>query len=416
MKKKHLLIIVIAILPAYVSCQKDNNEKEGKGATDITLSTKSAQVVEADNQFGTELFTQLAAKQNADSNLMISPLSISLALAMAWNGASGETKTQMEEVLHKNGFTTEEINQSYFSLVSALYSHDPKVNLSIANAIFYRQDYPVKNNFLLANQIYYNAEVEGLDFMKTTSSLNTINDWVKEKTKNKIKTILDQISARDIMYLINAVYFNGKWTWQFEKNETKNKNFTLANGTSVQVPTMTIKKSFSYTEEENVEILELPYGYQKYSMLLILPKEGYSISDIAPLITAENLRSWSSDMTRNDVRVYLPKFEFSYEESLASTLQTLGMQDAFIPGKANFSSISDNPELYISKVKHKTYIKVDESGTEAAAATGIIFRETAAGPGIIFNADHPFIFAIREADTGTVLFIGTMANPAAERR
>ncbi len=416
MKKTNLLIIAIAILPVYVSCQDDNNGNENRGATDITLSTKSAQVVEADNQFGLELFRQLAGKQNADSNLMISPLSVSLALAMTWNGSSGETKTQMEEVLHKSGFTPEEINQSYLTLVSALYSHDPKVTLSIANAIFYRQDYPVKDNFLQINRTYYDAEVEGLDFSKTSSSLNTINDWVKEKTENKIKTIIDQISSGDIMYLINAVYFNGKWTWQFEKDNTKDKSFTLSDGTSVQVPTMTIEKNFSYAEKEKLEILELPYGYQKYSMLVLLPKEGYSVSDIVPLLTADNLHSWVSGMTNNEVTVYLPKFEFSYGTSLISALKALGIKDAFIPYEANFSGISDDTGLYISEVKHKAYIKVDESGTEAAAATSVTVGMTSAGPGPIFNADHPFIFLIREADTGAVLFVGTMANPAEENK
>ncbi len=378
--------------------------------TDIDVDLKSAEIIEADNLFGLELFNLIVEEETQKPNLMISPMSVSIALAMAYNGADGETKTQMEEMLHKQGLTAEEINASYKKLVDALDSHDPRVELSIANSIFYNNHYVLKSEFLQTNQSFYDAEVNALDFSNSAATLQTINNWVKSATHNKIDKILEELSPNDVLYLINAIYFNGKWTYQFEKKNTHDRNFTTADGSVVQVPTMTIKEDFNYTATDEFELLEMPYGGGKYSMMVFLPQDGYDTDDVINALTPDAIGNWIDQMTKQTKTVYMPKFEYAYDNELVENLKALGMIDAFSDTDADFSGISD-VYLYISKVKHKSYIRVDEQGTEAAAVTSIGFETTSVGPSPVFSVDHPFIFSIYEKDTKAILFIGKVTNP-----
>ncbi|OFX60850.1 MAG: hypothetical protein A2066_20325 [Bacteroidetes bacterium GWB2_41_8] len=375
----------------------------------MTTTEKSAKIIAADNQFGFELFQKIEASLDEPKNTMISPMSVSLALAMVYNGAEGNTKKQMEEMLHKAGLTPDDINQSYKDLVAGLASHDPRVELSISNAIYYRNNFPVKTDFITTNQNYYNAEVSGLDFTKTTQTLNTVNGWVKNNTKGKIDKIIEEVKPSDIMYLLNAIYFNGEWKYQFDKKETKNLSFTKEDKTTVQVPTMTIENSFNYYNQQNFQLLEMPYGSGKYSMLIFLPASGKNTGDVISMMTTENVTDWISKLTEHKKKIYLPKFEFKFDNSLVDELKALGMTDAF--GNANFSGIADAADLVISEVMHKSYIKVDERGTEAAAVTGITVELTSMPVDNSFRADHPFVFAIREKDTEAILFIGKVMNP-----
>ncbi|HKJ43127.1 MAG TPA: serpin family protein [Sunxiuqinia sp.] len=393
------------------SCSKNDNQIDG-GGTEIPMDLKSDQLVAADNQFGLEMVKQVNAELEEGKNLMISPMSISLALAMAYNGAEGDTKTQMEEMLHKAGMSADQINQTYQGLVKALSSHDPKVQLSIANAIFYNQSFSIKPDFITTNQTYYNAEVEALNFSNTNATLNHVNGWVRSNTNNKIHSIIDKVSPYDVMYLINAIYFKGEWTYQFEKKNTKTRTFHTASDGDVQVPMMELGKTkFQFLNTEKFTALELPYGSGKFSMLIMLPNEKYTTDDVIAALNPTNLTHWLSQLHELETVVFLPKFEFTYENSLVDNLKALGMLDAFNAAKSDFSGISDQQDLYISEVKHKSYIKVDEEGTEAAAVTGITFDVTSVEPNSIFNVDHPFIFAIREKDTNALLFIGKVNNP-----
>ncbi|MDX9880514.1 MAG: serpin family protein [Prolixibacteraceae bacterium] len=381
--------------------------------SDITLNQKSAKIVESDNQFGLELFREINETDTEGKNIMVSPLSVSLALAMAYNGAGGDTKSQMETMLHKLNLTPDEINQSYKNLVAALKSHDVKVALEIANGIFYHQDFSVKNDFLNANITYYDAEVKALDFGNSKNTLETINGWVNKKTHEKIESILDVISPNDVMVLVNAVYFNGEWTYRFEKDNTADRVFFYEDGSNRNIPTMMIKEKFAYYEHSQFEMLELPYGGGKYSMLVFLPKEKTTVDQTIGLLTPENMTSWTGQMQIREKKVFLPKFEFKYDNALSDDLQALGMTDAFLPGKADFKGISDI-QIYISEVMHKSYIKVDERGTEAAAVTGIVFENTSTGANDVFAVDRPFAFAIREKDTNAILFIGKVTDPEQE--
>jgi serpin B len=389
------------------------NDSEIPPVSDLTLTEKSAKIIAADNQFGFELFQKVNASLNEPKNTMISPMSVSLALAMVYNGTAGNTKKQLEDMLHKANLSSGDINQSYKDLVSGLQSHDPKVELSISNAIFYRNTFPVKNDFITTNQNYYEAEVSGLDFSKSTETLNKVNGWVNTKTKGKIDKIIEEVKPEDIMYLLNAIYFNGEWKYSFDTKATADRPFTKEDKTTIQVPTMTIEKPFNYYSHQNFELLEMPYGSGKYSMLIFLPENGNKTDDVISLLTIENMDNWISKLTEQKKEVFLPKFEFKFDDSLKDELAALGMTDAFDDMKANLSGISDAAKLVISEVKHKSYIKVDERGTEAAAVTGITIGVTSMPIDNSFRADHPFVFAIREKDTKAILFIGKVMNPKA---
>ena len=404
--KRFFSFLVLALL--VMACA---NESENQEITNLTPTEKSAKIIAADNQFGFEIFQKVNASLTEPKNTMISPMSISLALAMVYNGTNGNTKKQMEEMLHKSGLTPDDINQSYKELVSALSSHDPKVELAISNAIFYRNTFSVKNDFITTNQNYYQAEVSGLDFSKTTETLNKVNGWVNTNTKGKIDQIIDQVNPEDVMYILNAIYFNGEWQYRFDPKETSDMPFTKEDNQVVQVPTMTIENPFQSYSNESFKMLEMPYGSGKYSMLIFLPASGKTTNNVISQLTAENVDGWIQKMTEQKKKVYLPKFEFKFDDSLVDELKALGMTDAFNDAKANLSSISDAAKLVISEVMHKSYIKVDERGTEAAAVTGITIGVTSVGPDNSYRVDHPFVFAIREKDTKVILFIGKVMNP-----
>lgn len=408
MKHYKYLILFVAILFLGNACTDDPIDLP---PSDIEVTLKSAQIVEADNEFGLDLFRKINETATEEKNTMISPLSVSLALAMAYNGAEGTTKEQMEDMLHKLDLTPDEINQSYQSLVNALREHDSKVDLDIANAIFYHDDFNLKTDFINTNKQYYSAEVKDLDFGNSGKTLQTINGWVKNKTRNKIDKILDVIGPSDVMVLLNAVYFNAEWTYSFDKQSTSNRVFFFENGTDKNVPTMMIKEKFNYFNHNKFELLEMPYGGGKYSMLVFLPKEATSVDDMIGLLKPEDLNSWIENMNSWEKKVFLPKFEFAYENGLNDELKALGMVDAFSDSQANFRGITEEQQIFISEVKHKSYIKVDEKGTEAAAVTGVVFEATGVAPNEVFAADHPFVFAIREKDTNSILFIGKVIDP-----
>lgn len=404
--KRFFSFLAMALL--VIAC---SNESENQNITNITPTEKSAKIIAADNQFGFEIFQKVNASLTESKNTMISPMSISLALAMVYNGTNGDTKKQMEDMLHKSGLTPDDINQSYKELVAALISHDPKVELAISNAIFYRNTFNVKNDFITTNQNYYQAEVSGLDFTKNAETLNKVNGWVNTQTKGKIDKIIEKVNPEDVMYLLNAIYFNGEWQYRFDPKETTDMPFTKEDSQVVQVPTMTIENPYKIYSNENFQMLEMPYGSGKYSMLIFLPASGKNTNNVISLLTAENVNDWLSKMTEQKKKVYLPKFEFKFDDSLVDELKALGMTDAFSDVKANLTGISDAAQLAISEVRHKSYIKVDERGTEAAAVTEVTIIYTSVGQDNSFRVNHPFVFAIREKDTKAILFIGKVMNP-----
>lgn len=376
---------------------------------DIVMTTKSLQLVKADNIFTFNLFKKIP--DSTGKNVMVSPLSISLALSMALNGAEGTTKTDMINALGLSGLSVDEINQIYSELIMALKKADPNVVMNVANSIWIKKSFTVLEPFITTNQKYFDARVERLDF--NSAALNTINSWVNEKTNAKIPKILEQISAEEIMFLINAIYFNGKWQIQFEKPQTQDGSFTLVSGSTVNVPLMKIKEKFGYSEQAGYEALKMPYGRGKFGMVILLPDVGKTPDQIMAKMTPSEWETLNASLTANTkIDVWLPRFKFTWESDLKEILSSLGMAVAFSESQANFSKINSNEQLFITKVKHKTFIDVNEEGTEAAAATSVGIGMTSFGPGgPEFHAVRPFLFFITEEDTGAILFAGKVENP-----
>ena len=405
MTTKISILLTVLIL---VSTGCNHNMSTEPAPKNIVMTPKSISLVNSGNSFTFSLFSKIPDSQG--HNVMVSPLSISLALSMTLNGAAGSTRDSIINTLGLSGLSLDEINQTYLELISALEVADPKVVMDIANSIWIEKSYPVLDSFVTVNQKYYDAKVATLDFDQ--AALVTINNWVNAKTNGKIPTILDQIPANEIMLLINAIYFNGKWKVQFAKSNTMNGSFTLGSGSPVNVPLMEVKDQFGYSQQSGYEALKMPYGRGKFSMVLLLPDVGKTpdqlIGQLNPSVWAGLKTSLANSQM---VDVWLPRFTFNWESDLNDILSSLGMSVAFSHIQANFSKINPNDQLYITEVKHKTFIEVDEEGTEAAAVTEVGIVATVARNEPEFYATRPFLFFITEEDTGAILFAGKVENP-----
>ncbi|MFW5831310.1 MAG: serpin family protein [Prolixibacteraceae bacterium] len=415
MKKKismKILFTILIVVAAIGSCQE---EKPSENKEDmIEFGEKSTQLIEADNDFGLHVFQKINEEKD-DENKMISPLSISVALAMAYNGADGETKAEMEQALNLKGLSVEQINSSYKSLIAALQSLDKDVVFEIANALFYAEGFTVKPQFFGINEHYYDAEVESLDF-KAPESVDVINNWVAEKTNSKIQQIIDQLSPLDRMILLNAVYFNGIWTNTFDEEGTKMKTFRKSDGATTEVPMMSKEDQLDYTSNSLFSAVRMPYGNGQYNMMVFLPENGKNSNDVIAALSGENWKNRISGFESKDqVVVTMPRFKFAFELEMNNVLKEMGIQQAFNPEQSDFSGIADMDDLHISSVVHKTFIDVNETGTEAAAVTSVTIGITSVNPDqeekIYFTVDKPFVFAITEKDTGAILFIGEVNNP-----
>ena len=407
-KMKYFSITIIALLfITFVSCNKDDVGEPKP----LNLPLKSQELIESDNAFGINLFRTVLANEEAEKNIMISPLSVSLALSMTYNGAEGETKLAMEQVMEMTGLSLEDINQLNKQLVDALLVHDPQVILEIANSIWYRNDFTILPDFISRNENYYNAAVRALDF-SDPATIDVINDWVSEKTHEKIDKIVEQITPDSFMFLINAIYFKGAWRYEFDKKATVDGPFFLNGEQSVEVPMMKMEVDANMLQNDLFTALELPYGKGNWSMFLFVPNYDKEIKDVVESFTTQNWNVWMNGFTEmKDVSVNLPKFKFAYEISLKEALMGMGMEVAFT-NAADFSGILEGGQLLINDVKHKTFIEVDEEGTEAAAVTSVEINLTSIGN--YFSANKPFLYAIAEKSSGTILFVGRVMNPAVE--
>ncbi|MCG6186055.1 serpin family protein [Maribellus maritimus] len=406
MKLKFIFSLVLASFFVF-GCDLANSNDE---IDEIKLTEKTAQLLEAENNFGFELFQNIYAFETQSDNIMVSPLSVSLALAMTYNGANGETKTAMEKTLKVYGLTSEAINTSYQTLIDGLKSLDKKVLLEIANAIYYREGFDVEQDFISTNKEYYNADVEAQDF-SSPSALETINGWVAEKTHDKIDKILDEISPEQAMFLINAIYFKGMWASEFDKDKTTKDPFYLDNGSTIQTDFMNQTQTVEMASNNLFSAIQLPYGKGKYNMLVFLPETDKTLQDIVDKLDKDNWETWMQSFAETeDVIISLPKFKYKYEIKLNDVLSEMGMGVAFTDA-ADFTGMNKNGQLKIDFVKHKTFIEVNEEGTEAAAVTSVGIETTSMPLYVEFNANRPFFYAITEKDTKAILFMGTVKKP-----
>ena len=374
------------------------------------VTTAEKTLAGSTNDFGFKLFREVA-QAAPSTNVFISPLSVSMALGMAYNGASGTTREAMQKTLELSGLTIAQANQSYKSLIELLGGLDPEVQFTIANSIWHRQEFFVEPGFLEVNRDYFNAEVSGLDFSSPTAK-QTINDWVKQKTKDKISRIVESIDPLTMMFLINAIYFKGTWTTEFDKKDTRDLPFYPAPAETTICKLMVQEGRFPYFENEQIQAIDLPYGNGDFSMTVLLPQPGRSIDSLVASCTAANWGTWIGSFASMKGTVLLPKFKLEYERSLKNDLTALGMGIAFIPEQADFTGINKAGHLFISEVKHKTFVDVNEEGTEAAAVTSVEIGTTSIGPeGFVLRVDRPFVFVIRDYHSGTLLFMGRIVEP-----
>jgi len=372
----------------------------------------------ATNTFGINLLRRLAAGEAKDRNVFISPSSIAFALSMTLNGASGETRKAMASALGVGAESLDEVNAANTALIAELRKADPKVRLEIANALFTKAGYPFNPAFLDTNKQHYGAEVSGLDFTGDPDGcLKRINGWCGEHTNHKIEKILDRINPAAAMFLVNAIYFFGPWQEAFPKDATQNRDFRLLDGNKKSHPTMMqFGREYPYLETEDFQAASLPYGDGRLSMCVLLPRETSSLSALLEKLDAESWDRWMSQLQDTEGTVLLPRFKLEFESTLNDVLAQLGMGVAFDRLKADFSGMVPPPDrLCIDEVKHKTFVDVTEEGTEAAAVTsvGMIFC-TSIGPAkrtFVLKVNRPFLCAIRDRESGAVLFLGAIVEP-----
>jgi len=399
-------LLLFLMLPLFLmGC--DNNQIVINEPEPIKLKAGMEKRIQQDNEFALELFKQVIATSD-EKNIFISPLSVSIALGMAWNGADAETKTEMASTLKMAELTPEQINEYYQILLNALPKVDNSTKLNIANSIWYRKGFPVKPAFLDLNRTYFNSEVRPLDFDKA-GAVDTINNWCAEKTNQLIKKPLDKISTDAMLYLINAIYFKGIWSKQFDKKDTREANFTTEDKQIVKVNMMNQTDTFAYRQDETAQYLDMPYGNKSFSMTVILPNDGKTTSDVLAKLDRQKWNSVVEGLSggAKKVIVSFPRFKLQAKYELKTPLMNMGMIKAFNPLQADFSKISDI-DLFISRILHSTYCEVDEVGTEAAAVTIVEVGVTSVPVIPVFNANKPFIFVIRENSTGVILFMGKM--------
>lgn len=368
------------------------------------------------NAFGLDLYTELCGEPG---NVFLSPASIELALGMTAVGARGETVAQMVDVLELERLGNRR-QAALGALNRTLGADRAGVELSLANALWGQRGEPFKKPFLTALRQRYGAGLRRLDFRAAAEAARrTINAWVAEKTRQKIRDLLQpgDVDADTRLVLTNAIYFKGEWRVQFDPERTTEQRFRLGAGKSVTVPMMRVSARFAYAERDGLQLLELPYRGGELGMVVALPAAADGLAAVEDGLDRETLDGWLAalDGRPRQVRVVLPRFEIQARYQLARPLIELGMRLAFGSG-ADFSGMSELGGLYIAKVIHKTFIKVDEQGSEAAAATAVVMtRGIGAKPQAqLFRADRPFLFLIRDRTSGAVLFLGRLANPAAE--
>ena len=411
MNSAKIVFLLLFVISGY-SCTESQEVKPREYST-IKLDLKSQEILQSSNEFGISLFKKVIEDTKEPENVMISPLSVSQALGMTWNGARGETRNEMTNMLGFSVDNDKELNESNKTIREALLNADNLVETNIANSIWYKNTFQINSVFVGVNKQFYDAEVRPLNFSDAEGSKKAINNWVNDKTKGKIPEIVDEITTDHIMFLINAVYFKGKWKYKFEKDNSVEEPFHFANGRTEDVKMMVQEADLDYFKTSNSQGVALPYGNGHFRMIVLLPDEGISLKDYISGLDETSLSENINSLRQNKVNVWLPKFKFECDLELKKQLIKLGMVRAF--GTADLSGMGTPSNLVISKVKHKTFVEVDEEGTEAAAVTSVEITLTSTGSGenssVHFIVNRPFLFLIQEKDTGTILFMGQVYSP-----
>jgi len=401
MKRVFLTITIVVATSIFAQDSPKSNN--------IELTVMQTKKVDADNRFAFNMFREVWGLSN-QPNTFFSPLSLNMALGMLYNGASGETRAEMAKVLGMADFTETEINDYYQKISQALQKIDPLTDISIANSIWYSEGFTVKKPFIEINQKYFDAVVNPLNFNRLDAA-NIINKWCADKTNDKIKEIIQSPIQGDVMmYLINALYFKSKWQFEFDKRNTKLDDFTKDQNQKKKVNMMEQTKTLPYYADQYMQCVEMPYGNQSFSMIAILPANNMNIDQLINHLDDVTWQKVVNNLQEQNVWLKLPRFKIECELPLNRPVQIVGMKRIFDGG---FTNISNRP-LFVSDIKQKTFVEVNEEGTEAAAVSSISIRTvsiTVTPERIPFFANRPFLYIIKEKSTGVILFIGRMDDP-----
>ena len=396
-----LLLAVLSVM----ACPTFSPAASGAGPSDDVQ-----QVVQANNAFALDLYARL---KEAEGNLFFSPHSVSTALAMVYAGARGQTAEEMADVLHLE-LPQDRLHPAFAELERRSAADSSSgCRLSTANALWARRGLSLSSAFVELTRANYGAGVQEVDFGTAPErARQTINQWVQQRTEGKIRDLLQpgDVDSLTALVLTNAIYFKADWRWKFDARQTADAPFTVAPGRTVQTPMMHQKGKFRVGHGQGVRLLELPYAGDDLSMIVLLPTELDGLADLEHALTVDNLDRWLATLHEGEVAVFLPRFDLTARFDLSQVLPSMGMPAAF-GGAADFSGITGRKELFISKVVHQAFVDVDEEGTEAAAATGVVMKRTSMPP--TFRADHPFVFLIRHNLTRSIMFAGRVANPGA---
>jgi serpin B len=419
-----VILLSASVLGYYILRDDDNGNDDGddhpvgqwtgpllddRNATDDGIGD----IVDASNQFGIDVLQKLA--ENEEGNIFISPYSIFTALSMTYEGARGNTADEMADVLHLPDNEKERLG-SFAQVQNDINKGSTEYDLSTANAIWPQEGGNFKELFLNTIKQYYYGKVQELDYDSDPEVCRqTINEWVENQTNDRIKDLIPQGVIDTLTYLVltNAIYFKGEWVYEFDEDDTEERTFYAPSG-SVQTDMMHLRveeeDTLPYFENSDLKAVELPYKGDELSMVLVLPKDG-TIDEMVSNLDLDMIGDINDGLEEHELYVHIPKFKLETKYSLVPVMKELGMNQAF--GNADFSGMTEDVPLQISEIIHQTFIEVDEKGTEAAAATAVVMRENAPSASYIFNANQPFLYMIKQRETGNILFMGTMKDPTA---
>jgi serine protease inhibitor len=393
----------------------------GLGAVGSAGAQDVPSIESAMNQFGLDLFHEVRAQVGGEPNVIVSPVSAALALGMVHLGADGATERAMKATLHLPAVDREELVSAYRRLLDQLNGTDSAVALDLANSIWLNWRHQFNSDYLSQVTECFAAELARVDFSDPASA-DVINNWVSDATQGKIDRIVDAVEPDLAMILINALYFKADWQVTFDTSLTRPQPFRLPDGSTVDHPLMQVSERFRYLETPELQMIELPYAGQQHSMFIILPADTVTIANFLDQLTFAAWNEYVNKLIPQRGTLVLPRFKLTSDYILNRALQNLGMETAFVPGRADFSPMladpgdSPSPELFISEVRQKTFIEVIETGTEAAAVTSVGIRLTSIQQDepkkFFMHVDRPFAFVLTDKGTGTLLFIGQVGDPA----
>ena len=419
MYKKAILAVAVGAAVVLSACGtvhapvKKEESKPDKAAVSFD-EDDYLKLSEPTNELGKQLVTMV--KPDEEGNVFVSPVSLLMALSMLQNGANGETRDEILEAIQLKGLDEEAINRANASLLDYLQRSDEELTLKTANSLWLNDAYTLQGAFKSVAHDYFSADAEEID-ISDSKSADRINDWVKRSTNGKIEKMVEAPLDSDlVMYLMNAVYFKGTWTYPFNEEMTEDGTFNLEEGSETTAPFMTLYESLPYFENDQFQAVSLPYGDEgKMTMDVFVPKEGQDVESFLKSWTPENRTTWNDSFETAPGSIRMPKLQLDYEADMKDLLMELGMQKAFNGGSADLSLLvhEEKERLFVSKVKQKTYLSIDEKGTEAAGVTSVTVSVESAPSGEPFemSADKPFFITIRDNEADVLLFAGKIANP-----